>query len=56
MVPEDPSTLKVFSRPCVLMTSHLHFQPSLSPELQAYSIQMLTGHLHVDVKLTICRA
>jgi len=56
MVAEDPSTLEVFSRPCVLMTFHLYFQPSLSLELQAYIIQMLAGHLHVDVKLSVCRA
>ena len=56
MVAEDPSTLDVFSRPCVLMTFHLYFQPSLSLELQAYIIQMLAGHLHVNVKLSVCRA
>jgi len=31
MVAEDPSTLEVFSRPCVLMTFHLYFQPSHPP-------------------------
>ena len=56
MVAKDSSTLEVFSRPCVLMTSHLYFQPSLSLELQACIIQMLAGHLHVDVKLSVCKA